>query len=212
MKKLAIGCGVMLLVLAVGAGIAGYYIYSKAKSYLSQFEAIAALEKNVANRAPFTPPAGGDLTEDMVKRFAAVQDIMQARVGARFREIAAMQDEFLRRQEAERRKSTPAEDVKNVTAMMGFIVQAMGAWVDALNHERFSVDEYQWVRGRVYAAAGLQAMELIARKLPDTLEQGGNITRPIAGPGGPVSERNRELVAPYLPKMKEWAVLAFFGL
>ncbi len=212
MKKLAIGCGAVLLVLAVGAGVAGYYIYGKAKSYLSQFEAIAALEKNVANRTPFTPPAGGDLTEDMVKRFAAVQEIMQARVGARFREIAAMQDEFLRRQEAERRKSTPAEDVKNVTAMMGFIVQAMGAWVDALNHERFSVDEYQWVRGRVYAAAGLHAMELIVRKLPDTLKQGGNITRPIAGPGDPVSERNRELVAPYLPKMKEWAVLAFFGL
>ncbi len=57
MKKLAIGCGAVLLVLAVGAGIAGYYIYSKAKSYLSQFEAIAAVEKNVANRAPFTPPA-----------------------------------------------------------------------------------------------------------------------------------------------------------
>lgn len=212
MKKLAIGCGAVLLVLAVGAGIAGYYIVSKAKSYLSQFEAIVALEQNVANKAPFTPPADGELTEDMMKRFAAVQEAMQARLGARFREIVAMQDEFLRRQEAERRKSTPAEDVKNVTAMMGFIVQAMGAWVDALNQERFSVDEYQWVRGRVYAAAGLHAMELTLRKPPDAAKQGGSITRPIPGSGDPVPERNKQLVAPYLSKMKDWAVLAFFGL
>ncbi len=123
-----------------------------------------------------------------------------------------MQDEMLRREQAEQRKSTPGEDIKNVSAMMGFIVQAQAAWVDALNQQRFSMDEYQWVRGRVYVSAGLQVSEINPRDLPDALKQGRAVTRPIPGSGDPVSQRNKDLVAPYLPRMKEWAVFAFFGL
>lgn len=158
MKKLAIGCGVVMLVLGVGASIAFYVAARKAGSYLrgsGVLESIETLGKGVTNTVPFTPPANGELTAEMVKRFAAVQDAMVAKLGGRFKEIAAMQDEMLRRQAAEHRKSTSAEDFKDVTAGMGFVLQAQGAWVDALNQQRFSMDEYQWVRGRVYAAAGL---------------------------------------------------------
>jgi hypothetical protein len=213
MKKLAIGCGVVVLVLAVAAGVAFYIAANKARSFLRHSGVLASLQtlsKGVTNQAPFTPPANGELTEDMVKRFAAVQESMHATMGGRFQEIAAMQEEMLRREQAEQRKSTAAEDVKNVSAMMGFIVQAQGAWVDALNQQRFSMDEYQWVR--VYAAAGLHALEISLRDLPDALRTGGVGARPIPGSGDPVSEHNRQVVAPYVPKMKEWVVLAFFGL
>ena len=215
MKKFAIGCGVVVLILGVGASIAFYVVARKAGSYLREsgvLESIETLGKGVTNTAPFTPPANGELTADMVKRFAAVQDGMQAKVGGRSREIAAMQDEMMRREQVEHRQSTPAEDFKNVSAMMGFIVQAQGAWVDALNQQRFSMDEYQWVRGRVYGAAGMKLFEMDVRNLPDAVKQGGAVTRPIPGITDPVSEHNKQLVAPYVPKMKDWAVLAFFGL
>jgi hypothetical protein len=42
--------------------------------------------------------------------------------------------------------------------------------------------------------------------------QGSVVTHPIAGSRDPVSKHDRELVAPYLPKLKESAALAFFGL
>jgi hypothetical protein len=45
-----------------------------------------------------------------------------------------------------------------------------------------------------------------------TTKEGGVVTRPIAGSSDPVSQRNKELVAPYIPKLKESAALAFFGL
>lgn len=215
MKKLAIGCGVVVLVLGVGASVALYVVAHKAGTFLREsgvLESIETLGKGVTNTALFTPPANGELTPDMVKRFAAVQDAMVAKLGGRFQELAAMQDGMLRRQAAEHRKSTPGEDFKDVSASMGFVLQAQGAWVDALNQQRFSMDEYQWVRGRVYVAAGLTVTELIDRNVLNTAKEGGSVTRPIAGSGDPVSRRNKELVAPYIPKLKNSAVLAFFGL
>jgi hypothetical protein len=137
---------------------------------------------------------------------------MVAKLGGRFRELAEMQDGMLRRQAAEHRKSTSGEDFTDVATGMGFVLQAQGAWVDALNQQRFSMDEYQWVRGRVYAAAGLTLTELSNRNVSDMTKEGGVATRPIAGSGDPVSQRNKELVAPYIPKLKNSAVLAFFGL
>ena len=215
MKKLVIGCGVILLVLGVGASIVFYVAASKARSYLSEsgvLESIDTLGKGVNNTAPFTPPANGQLTDDMIKRFVLVHGAIVAKLGNRFKEIAAMQSEMMRREQAEQRKSTAAEDVKNVSAMMGFVLQAQGAWVDALNQQRFSMDEYQWVRERVYSAAGLNLLELGSRNLLDMIKQGNVVTRPIAGSSDPASSHDKELVAPYIPKLKESAALAFFGL
>ena len=215
MKKLAIGCGVIVLVIGVAASILFYVAASRARSYLREsgvLESIETLGKGVTNTTPFTPPASGELTADMVKRFAAVQDAMVAKLGGRFQELAAMQDDMLRRQAAEHRKSTPGEDFKDVSASMGFVLQAQGAWIDALNQQRFSMDEYQWVRGRVYTAAGLTVTELSDRNALNTAKEGGVVTRPIAGSGDPVSQRNKELVAPFIPTLRKSVVLAFFGL
>ena len=215
MKKLAIGCGVVALILVVGVSVGLYITASKARSYLREsgvVESLETLSKGVTNTSPFTPPANGDLTSDTVRRFVAVHQVMVAKLGPRFKEIAAMQDDMLRREQAEHRKSTSAEDFKNVSAMMGFILQAQGAWVDGLNQQRFSMDEYQWVRGHVYAAAGLNVMELVDRNLSSSGKADRVVTRPIPGSGDPVSQRNKEIVAPYLPKLKESAALAFFGL
>jgi hypothetical protein len=215
MKKLAIGCGVIVLVLGVGTTVMFYVAASKARSYLREsgvLESIETLGKGVTNTAPFTPPANGQLTDDMIKRFVSVHETIVAKLGGRFNEIAAMQQEMMRREQAEHRKSTSAEDVKNVSAMMGFILQAQGAWVEGLNQQRFSMDEYGWVRGRVYSAAGLNLVELGGRNVQEMMTQGNVVTRPVAGSSDPVSKHDQQLVAPYIPKLKESAALAFFGL
>jgi hypothetical protein len=43
------------------------------------------------------------------------------------------------------------------------------------------MDEYQWVRARVYAAAGLGVTELSDRNVQDMLKQGAVATRPLGG-------------------------------
>jgi hypothetical protein len=215
MKKLAIGCGVVVLLAGICASVAFYVLARKAGTYLRAsgvVESIETLGKGVTNTAPFAPPASGELTADMVKRFVAVQDAIVAKLGGRFHELAAMQDDMLRRQATEHRKSTAAEDFKDVSDSMGFILQAQSAWVAALNQQRFSMDEYQWARGRVYAAAGIGVTELINRNVTDALKNGAVATRPIPGSTDPVSQRNAAIVAPYVPKLKNAAALAFFGL
>lgn len=214
MKKLAIGCGIIVLVLVVGVTVALYVVAHRARTYLNETGALSALQtlgKGVNNTAPFTPPANGELTADDVQRFAAVEDAMIAKLGPRFKELAAMQDEMLRRQGAEHRKSTSAEDFKDVTSSMAFILQAQAAWVDALNAQRFSMDQYQWVRGRVWAASGMNVSQLNSGDVAAAMKN-GEAARPIAEATGPVPMRNRELVAPYQAKLKDWTPLAFFGL
>src|SRR5262245_52844991 len=127
MKKFAIGCGIVLLVLCVGAGVGGYILYNKAKGYVAGMketvEALGSFSKyadSVENRTPFTPPANGELTVESMRRFAAVQAAMRVKMGPKFDQVAAMQDDMMKREQAEHRKSTPLEDFQNVTAMMKF--------------------------------------------------------------------------------------------
>ena len=212
MKKFAIGCLVVVVVLAVCGGIAGYWVYSKAKSYVGQFQALERLDRKVTNVAAFTAPANGELTEDMVRRFVAVQESMHTRLGARIDEMKAKQDEFQKRQEAGHRQASASEAIAVVTDMMKLIVEGKTAQVDALNEQRFSLDEYAWVKGQVYRAAGMDVVELSIKNLPEQAKQGGGVTKVVGEAGAAVPARNKELVAPFVPKLKDWAPLAFFGL
>jgi hypothetical protein len=64
----------------------------------------------------------------------------------------------------------------------------------------------------------MQVEELGLRKLSEQLKEGGvqgdfggRLTNEVAS-SEPVPDKNRALIAPYVPKMHEWAVFAFFGL
>lgn len=212
MKKFAIGCLVVVVLFAAVGGIAGYWLYSKAKSYVGQFQALEKLDKGVTNVSAFTAPANGELTDDMVKRFVAVQESLQARLGARVNEMKAKQDAFEKRQEAENRQASPSEAIAAVTDMMKLIVEGKTAQVDALNAQNFSLEEYAWVKGQVYRAAGMNLSELSLGNLPELMREGGSVTKAVGDEAGDVPARNKELVAPLMPKLKDWAPLAFFGL
>jgi len=212
MKKFAIGCLVVVVLLVVAGSIAGYWVYSKARSYIGQFEALEKLDKDVTNVAAFTAPKTGELTEDMVKRFAAVQESVYARLGSRVGEMKAKQDAFTKRQEAEHRQASPTEAIAVVADMMKLILEGKTAKVEALNAQHFSLDEYAWVKGQVFRAAGMDIAELSIPNLPELAKQGGSLTKAVGDAGADVPARNKELVAPLIPKLKDWAPLAFFGL
>ena len=214
MKKLAIGCGVVIVVCAVAFWAGAYFFMSKARSYvgqLTEFTKITELDKNVANRAPFAPPASGELSDDQMKRFAAVQDSMHAKLGPRVDELKDKEDQVLKLQQGEHRKATAAENFTTITDLMKFVLEAKNAQVDALNQQHLSLDEYYWIRGRVYAAAGVSAMEISMRNMQDSMKQ-GEMMKPLGAAAGASSDHDKKLVEPYLPKMKDWAVVAFFGM
>jgi hypothetical protein len=218
MKKVLIALAVVFGVMAIGVGTCSYYVFSKARAFIAPLQQYAALDKNVTNTSKFSAPTNGELTEGMVKRFMAVQESMTTKLGPTVNELKAKQDAFTKSQNDEHRQATASENFTVITDMMKFIVQAKTAWAEALNEQRFSIDEYYWVRGRVYAAAGMTLEDMGLRNFTDALKNSGaagdfsgKITTEIAS-NEPVPDRNRELVAPYVPKMKDWAVYGFFGL
>ena len=73
---------------------------------------------------------------------------MHTRLGARVEEMKARQDEFLKRQQAEHREASASEATAVVTDMMKLIAEGKSAQVAALNQQRFSLEEYSWVKDR----------------------------------------------------------------
>jgi hypothetical protein len=86
--------------------------------------------------------------------------------------------------------------------------------VDALNTEKFSREEFSWVRLRVYQAAGIEAARYDPReleKLFKAMASGAQVTAPkVDLPDAPA--KNRELVKPHAAQLMEWLAMASFGL
>src|SRR5512133_2229010 len=113
MKKVAIGCLAVLVLVVVVGGILGYFfVWRPASGYiasLKQLGEVAEIEKQIVNRSAFAPPSDSELTQDMVTRFAAVQEGMQRSLGPRFAEMQTKYDALDRMQKTENRKPTFTE-------------------------------------------------------------------------------------------------------
>ncbi len=214
MKKLAIGClvaaGVLLVVLVIG----GYFVYRTASPYIASFTQLAEIpeiEKAVTNTASFTAPESGELSEDTVKRFVAVQTAVQEKLGPKFDRLRQKFEQIDKMKSEQRREASAAEVLAALSDLAGLLVQAKRAQVEALNSARFSLKEYKWVRERVYNAVGVPLREMDLRRIAEQARAGGTIVREVPTTGE-VPERNKALVAPYADKLREWTALAFFGL
>src|SRR5688572_23422436 len=79
-KKVLVGCLIVLVIAMIGFGVAGYYAYRWAQpmiqstgDYLERAREMTRLGERVQNRSSYTPPANGELTTAQVDRFLAVQ-------------------------------------------------------------------------------------------------------------------------------------------
>ena len=221
MKKLAVGCGILLVVLLVGGAVATYVVYNKVKSTVTEFAAlgeIPAIERGVRNSAAFTPPASGELTEAQLKRYLGVQGHVRTLLGSRFDEFEA------KYAEVSKRMDKGQGTVFDTTAVVGAYrdlartyVEAKKAQVEALNTANFSLGEYRWVRQQAYAAIGMPVVDLDVSKIIDDVTSGrtpqqtqGPHLGGSMGPTGP--EANKTLVAPHKKTLEDNAALSFFGL
>ena len=220
MKKLLIGCLLILAMAGVALGVGAYFVdraaapvIQNARNYLQQFSQLGELDKKIANQSPYTPPKQGELTKDQVERFARVQQHIRSTMGQRLDEIEAKYQHL--KVNAERPEQPPMRDVISALGeLANVIVDARRAQVDAFNQEHFSSAEYQWVRARLYEAAGVEATSVVdLQKMAEAARKGTGIDaiKPPDIPIAHVPVKNRELVKPYLSRMDEWLPLAFFG-
>jgi hypothetical protein len=222
MKKVVLGCLIVLVIAIFGFAAAGYYAYRWARpmiqstaDYLDRARELSRLGDRVNNKSPYSPPASGALTQAQVDRFLAVQARVRDEMGARWGEIERKSAE-IREKTKDGRELTFSEFTTVFSDLAGIYMDARREQVNALNVHKFSDAEYHWVRLRVYEAAGMEItngidvskLEQLARDngLSTSLRFEVDQAKPLVPPA------NIKVVRPHLAKLKESFHLAILGL
>ena len=216
MKKIAIGCGIALLIVGVCAAGVAYYLYRQFSPMVAQFAELGQvgdIERNVRNRAPFTPPASEELTDAQIEKLLQVQGEIRRRLGERMASLEGKYKTLLDKQTA------TATDAPTIIRAYGDLakmwIDAKRGQVEALNAANLSLDEYRWIREQAYRAIGLQYVDLDLARLADdarrgvTPESAGQLKGSI-GPSGP--ETNRTRLEPVRKQLEDNLALASLGL
>jgi hypothetical protein len=225
MRKFALGCVVGLVLLGLVVGVAAYVVWRAASPVVEQVSNVteglrrlgdvSAIERDLANTAPYTGPESGELTDAQVARFLRVQTAVKSALGARADAFAAKYKE-LSRTLPDGTVTVPSlpQVLGGLSDLSTLYLDAWRAQVEAMNTQRFSREEFSWVRSRVYQAAGLDAIRYDARDLERVIRAmtaGKEVEPPqVRLPDAP--ERNKALVRPYRDQVATWLGMAAFGL
>ena len=215
MKKVAIGCAVLLVLGMVGAGGASYVAYRKVSSSFAGFAELGSLpdlERSVRNQRPFEPPADGEPSREQIERLLKIQQAVRARLGQQADQIEHRYRRLLAKD------SATAVDLPELISayrdLAAAYVDAKRAQVDALNRADLSLEEYRWTRSRAYAALGMSLMDVDVSRIIEDVKAG----RQPAGPAYRLTEVStgspavRKLVEPHRKALEANVGLAFFGL
>jgi hypothetical protein len=216
MKKLAIGCLLILVVGGVAAAGGAYYLYYRVKSTVTQFAElgkIPEIEDGVQIKTPFVMPAGGALTQNEVDRFVQVQTRVRARLGQNFdllqRKYKALSD----------KKDATVTDLPQLIAayrdLAASWLDAKRAQVEALNDVGLSMSEYRWIRSEAYKSLNLPLVDIdfatIAKQIRNNKQPSEEIM--LGGAfSGAASPANAKLVERYRKQLEDNMPMATFGL
>jgi len=215
MKKLAIGCAVLLALGVVGAGGASYVAYRKVSSAFAGFAELGSLpelERSLRNQRPFAPPTDGGPSRAQIEHLVEVQEAVRARLGARAGEMERRYERLLAK---ERATAVDAPEIISAYRdLASAYMDAKRAQVDALNRAGLSLEEYRWTRSQVYAALGMPLMDMDITRIITDVKEGRQVAEPafrMTAPaaGSPVLLHQ---VEPYRKALEANVGLAFFGL
>jgi hypothetical protein len=215
MKKLAIGCLVVLVLGGAAVAGIGYYGYLKIKSTVSQFAELAKvpeIERDVRVKTPFTAPRSGELTAGQVDRFMRVQTRVHDRLGRNF---ALLERNY--KSLAEKKDATIADLPMLMAAyrdMAAAWLDAKRAQVEALNETGLSLEEYRWIRSESYRALDVPFIDVDFARIAEQARSGARQGAVLIGGAltgrGPAS--NLKLVERYRKQLEDYMPLAAFGL
>jgi hypothetical protein len=170
MRKGLIGClVVVVLLVAVGAGLAWFYVLKPmvgagdpvlagARDWTKVIEA----EQAIRLQSAYVPPADGRLTQDQVNRFVQVQSTLEQRLGPEFEVLEQLHDAG--NAAAARAPGVAGRDLDKLVG------RAREAQVDGMNDTNMSLAEYRWIRDAAYAALPFLDMDpnaIVAPKAPE---------------------------------------------
>ncbi|MEZ5290792.1 MAG: hypothetical protein R2745_06895 [Vicinamibacterales bacterium] len=225
MRKWLAGCLLASVACGVLAAIAAVMVWRTAQpvaekvadvtSGVRKLGDVSAIERGLTNTTPYDPPPSGELTGDQVARFLRVQAGVERALGERAGAFTAKYRELTRQRPDGTTPVPTLPDLLGAVADLSQIyLEAWRAQVVAMNDAGFSRAEFSWVRGRVYQAAGLNAVRYDARDLERVIRamtDGSRVEIPeVDLPDAPA--RNKALVEPHTGRITAWLGLAVFGL
>jgi hypothetical protein len=225
MKKLLVGCLVVVVLLGIAGVVGAYFLWRAAKPMvesatalagnLTRFSEAAALEDRLTSTARYQGPASDEITPAQLERFLRVQAHVKRTLGERAEAFKEKYKEIgSTRPDGTETPPSLSQLLAGLSDLSGIYLEARRAQVDALNTEGFSREEYSWVRTRVYQAAGVEVVRFEPRELERLLKQaaaGTEVDAPdVRLPDVPAA--NRALVKPHAAQLMEWVAMASFGL
>ena len=214
-KKIALGCGLALLLTGIVAGGLAYYAYRQVSATFTQFAALAEapeLEKSVKNREVYVAPASEEITEAQMEKLVKVQADVRQRLGER---IAAFEKQYKTLVDKKEASITDGPKILQAYADLASTwMDAKRAQVEALNATNLSLDEYRWIRDQAYRALGQPFVDMDLSKIMENarsgVQSGIGELRGSLGPEGP--EANQAQIAKFKKLLQDNLALASFGL
>ena len=225
MKKLLVGCLLAAVLLTAAAAGTVYLAWGYVSPVIrtvtgvtegmTRLGGLAEIEAGLTTTAPYVAPESSELTPAQVERFLRVQRQVRLALGTRGEAFAAKYRELTdKRPDGSITLPTLPQLLDSIGDLSSVYLDAWRAQVQAMNADGFSRDEFTWVRGRVYQAAGLDAARYNAGDLEDVIEamaRGAKVDPPaVRLPDAPA--RNRALVKPHVAEVTAWLPMVVFGL
>lgn len=214
-KKIAIGCGLALLLTGVVAAGLAYYTYRHVSATFSQFAVLneaPELEKSVRNQEAYVPPPSEELSEAQVEKLVKVQTEVRKRLGERMAAFEAQYKALMAKDEPS--LSDGPKILQAYADLASTWIEAKRAQVEALNLTGLSLEEYRWIRNQSYRALGQPFVDMDVSKIIDSAKTGVESSigelRGSLGPDGPAA--NQERIAKFKKLLEENLALASFGL
>lgn len=222
MKKILGGCLIVVVIAIVGFTVATFWAYravrpmiDNAGNYVEKAREVAKVGEEIKIKTPYEPPANGELTLQQLERFLAVESRIRTELNSQWDQVEKQSAAIKAKAESNSRDWSVSEFTSVFSNIANVYLAGRKAQVLAINIQRFSEGEYEWVRRRVYEAAGVQlAGNFDLSKIED-------LARDNAGKSGvnlpqmdlpKVPEKNVALVQPHVGKIKEWIPMAILGL
>ncbi|HVJ27300.1 MAG TPA: hypothetical protein VM493_07135 [Vicinamibacterales bacterium] len=214
-KKIALGCGLALVLTGIVAAGLAYYAYRQVSSTFGQFAVLnetPELEKSVRNQEAYVPPPSEELTEAQVEKLVKVQADVRKRLGDRMAAFEAQYKALLAKEEPS--LGDGPKILQAYADLASSWMDAKRAQVEALNVTGLSLEEYRWIRNQSYRALGQPFVDMDVSKIIESAKSGAQSTigelRGSLGPDGPAA--NQERIARFKKMLQENLALASFGL
>jgi len=222
MKNFAIGCGVIFLILI---GVGGYIAYDRVIKPgmgivrgIQQAAEMEELNKDINNKRNFTIPSNGELNETQVTDYMTALKFMREDLQDDYDIMKAKVEELDAKSETNNLEGI--RDIADIyQQMLTTMTEAKKSQVKAINEIGYSLEEYNWVRERVFEAAGLGVYSFGIEQLAQAAEEDGSQALQTLEDdlraeidNANIPQANIDLVQPYIEELPEFLGFASFGL